>query len=122
MYTKMAIREAIRVRHFFCYLIPFTCRNNVAVSFQNTRKEGKVDFRSLKGRPLPLNTNTNVIHFKTILFYQMALNPNINGVCCFVGKGLFRLMKLGELVWKQSGFHKATKYEFTCVCWLNENM
>lgn len=132
----MAIRETNGVRHFIVTpsLSPVVITS--LLRFQNIRQEKKSNFRSfstrrkrtrhvfrsLRGTPLLLNTDTNVIHFKTILSYQMALNPNISGVCCFVGKGLFRLMKLGELVWRQSGFHKATKYEFTSVCWLNENM
>lgn len=50
----------------------------------------------------------------------MALNPSNSGMCCFVGNGLFRLMSMGDLVWKQYGFHKAKKYDFTTVCWLDD--
>ncbi|XP_025202982.1 cilia- and flagella-associated protein 57-like [Melanaphis sacchari] len=50
---------------------------------------------------------------------DMALNPVNSGLCCFVGKGLFRSMVMGELVWKQYGFHKANKFNFSTVCWLN---
>jgi hypothetical protein len=49
----------------------------------------------------------------------MSLNPVKNWLCCFVGTGLFRLVAMEELVWKQYGFHKAKKFDFTAACWLN---
>lgn len=50
----------------------------------------------------------------------MALNPSNNKVIVFVGNELFRSMKMGEVVWRQYGFHNATKLKFTSVCWLTD--
>ncbi|XP_050426704.1 cilia- and flagella-associated protein 57-like [Adelges cooleyi] len=52
---------------------------------------------------------------------DMALNPVDPRIVCFVGKGLFRLMVLGDLTWKQFGFQKADKFDITTACWVNGN-
>lgn len=51
----------------------------------------------------------------------MAFNPAKKDVCCFVGKDLFRSMTKSDLVWRQYGFQKANKREFSSVCWLDAN-
>lgn len=52
-------------------------------------------------------------------FTQMALNPKDNTICCFVGKGLFRLVTISDSIWRQYGFQKADNLDFSTVCWLN---
>lgn len=49
----------------------------------------------------------------------MALNPKDNTICCFVGKGLFRLVTISDSIWRQYGFQKADNLDFSTVCWLN---
>ncbi|KAF0763554.1 cilia- and flagella-associated protein 57 [Aphis craccivora] len=50
---------------------------------------------------------------------MMALNPSDNTICCFVGKGLFRLVTISDSIWRQYGFQKADNLDFSSVCWLN---
>eukprot|EP00102_Acyrthosiphon_pisum_P002329 XP_001943650.2 PREDICTED: cilia- and flagella-associated protein 57-like [Acyrthosiphon pisum] len=50
---------------------------------------------------------------------DMALNPSDNTICCFVGKGLFRLVTISDSIWRQYGFQKADNLDFSTVCWLN---
>ncbi|VVC42397.1 WD40/YVTN repeat-like-containing domain,WD40-repeat-containing domain [Cinara cedri] len=67
-------------------------------------------------------SHLRVVHLpnSVAIVNDMVLNPGNNKLCCFVGKGLFRSMIMGEVVWKQYGFYKANKYNFTSACWLND--
>ncbi|XP_039276040.1 cilia- and flagella-associated protein 57 [Nilaparvata lugens] len=71
-------------------------------------EKGKIE-TSTKANSPPANTGAIV---------QVAPNLTDNTVVSLVGPGIFRLLAVSDMVWRQYGFQKADTMPFSTVCWL----
>ncbi|XP_075215374.1 testes of unusual size [Lycorma delicatula] len=92
------------------YVVAVTGDPDWMMLYYNWEK-GKVE-TSTKANSPPANTGPIV---------QVATNPTDNTVVSLVGPGIFRLLSVSDMVWRQYGFQKAENFPLTCVCWLTSD-
>ncbi|RZF41535.1 hypothetical protein LSTR_LSTR000249 [Laodelphax striatellus] len=97
--------------------VAFTSDNKYVVAITGSPDWMMLFFLWEKGK-IETSTKANSPPANTGAIVQVAPNLTDNTVVSLVGPGIFRLLAVSDMVWRQYGFQKADTMPFSTVCWL----